>query len=38
MLRVNEIFFYRDKRGNSPILEYLRELSSRADKDSRIIL
>jgi len=31
-----EIFFYRDKNGSQPILEYIQELASKKDKDSRI--
>lgn len=31
-----EIIFYRDKNGREPVLEYLQELTRRADKDSRI--
>ena len=31
-----EMYFYEDKDGNSPILEYLRGLSKRTDKSSRI--
>lgn len=31
-----EIYFYRDRNGKSPVLEYLRELVSKNDKDSRI--
>ena len=31
-----KIFFYKDKNGNEPVLEYLRELSNKKDKDSRI--
>lgn len=31
-----EIYFYKDKSGRAPVLEYLRELSGRNDKDSRI--
>lgn len=31
-----EIYFYRDKNGREPIVEYLRELGQRRDKDSRI--
>jgi len=31
-----EIYFYEDKNGNSPIFEYMKALSQRADKDSRI--
>ena len=31
-----EILFYRDKKGKQPLLEYLKELSLKKDKDSRI--
>ena len=31
-----DIYFYRDSKGYQPVLEYLRELSGRNDKDSRI--
>lgn len=31
-----QISFYRDKNGREPVVEYLRQLSSRTDKDSRI--
>ncbi len=30
------VFFYRDKNGVEPVKEYLIELSSKTDKDSRI--
>ena len=33
---MHEIFFYRDRNGRQPVLDYLRELTSRQDKDSRI--
>ena len=33
-----EVFFYRDRRGKEPIMEYLQELATRSDKDSRIKL
>lgn len=33
-----EIYFYKDKHGKSPVLDYLRELKSKKDKDSRIKL
>jgi len=33
---MHEIYFYEDKNGNSPILEYIQALSKRTDKDSRI--
>ena len=31
-----EVFFYQDKNGNAPFLEYLRELTRKTDKSSRI--
>lgn len=31
-----EVRFYRDRNGREPVWEYLRELSERGDKDSRI--
>lgn len=31
-----KIYFYKDKNGNQPVLEYLNELSAATDKDSRI--
>lgn len=33
---MHEIHFYRDRNGKEPVLEYLRELSRKKDKDSRI--
>ncbi len=30
------IIFYQDKKGNKPVLDYLEELKSRTDKDSRV--
>ena len=35
---MHEIYFYEDKDGNSPILDYIEALSERTDKDSRIKL
>lgn len=35
---MNEIIFYRDKKGKEPVYEYLQELSRKKDKDSRIKL
>lgn len=35
---MHEVLFYRDKNGKEPVLEYLRKLSQRKDKDSRIKL
>lgn len=31
-----KIYFYRDRNGKEPVLEYLQELSQKKDKDSRI--
>ena len=31
-----EIHFYQDKDGNSPIYDYIKDLSQRSDKNSRI--
>ncbi len=33
---MHKIYFYRDKNGKEPVVEYLRELSRKNDKDSRI--
>ena len=33
-----EIFFYKDKNGKEPVKEYIKALSKRKDKDSRIKL
>lgn len=35
---MHKIFFYRDRNGREPVLDYLRELSGKSDKDSRIKL
>jgi len=31
-----EVFFYKDKVGREPLLEYILDLDNRTDKDSRI--
>ena len=31
-----DILFYKDKNGKRPIVDYLRDLASKSDKDSRI--
>ena len=31
-----DIFFYRDRKGKAPVLEYIKALDSRKDKDSRV--
>lgn len=33
---MHRIYFYRDKNGRQPVKEYMEELTSRNDKDSRI--
>ena len=35
---MHAIYFYKDKQGNQPVLDYMRELARRDDKDSRIKL
>ena len=33
---MHEIYFYKDRNGNEPVKEYILELGSKKDKDSRI--
>ena len=33
-----EIHFYKDKNGKEPVLEYMKKLAGKKDKDSRIKL
>ena len=33
-----DVFFYKDKNGNRPVLEYIKQLAVKTDKDSRIKL
>lgn len=33
---MHKIYFYKDKSGKQPVLDYLRKLISKKDKDSRI--
>jgi phage-related protein len=35
---LHKIHFYKDKKGNEPVLEYLQMLANKKDKDSRIKL
>ena len=35
---MHNIYFYKDKNGKEPVLEYLRELESSGGKDNRIKL
>ena len=30
------VFFYKDRDGHEPVLEYIREVAAKTDKDSRI--
>ena len=32
------IVFYRDQKGNEPVVDFIRELDSRDDKDARVRL
>jgi phage-related protein len=34
--RVFNVFYYKDKNGKSLLIDYLRELNAKTDKDSRI--
>lgn len=33
---MHAIYFYKDKQGNQSVLDYMRELARRDNKDSRI--
>ena len=35
---MHAIYFYKDKQGNQPVLDYMRELARRDSKDSRVKL
>lgn len=35
---MHKIYFYREKNGNRPVADYIKELAGKADKDSRIKL
>lgn len=35
---MHEIYFYRDRKGQEPVLAYIQELAKKRDKDSRIKL
>ena len=35
---MHKIYYYKTAQGDAPVTEYLRELASRGDKDSRIKL
>jgi len=33
---LHKIFFYKDRNGKEPVLDYMNKLSAKKDKDSRI--
>ena len=35
---MHNIYFYKDAKGNQPVLDYINDLASKNDKDSRIKL
>ena len=35
---MHQVFFYRDRNGREPVVEYMAELASKKDKDRRIKL
>ena len=35
---MHKIHFYRDRNGNSPVADHIRELAGKSDKDSRVKL
>lgn len=35
---MHSIYFYRDRQGKQPVVEYLDSLAAKSDKDSRIKL
>lgn len=35
---MHQIYFYRDRNGNEPVAEYIKELAAKEDKNSRINL
>ena len=35
---MHAIYFYKDKQGNQPVLDYMRELARHESKDSRVKL
>lgn len=37
-MTLHKIYFYRDKKGNEPVAEYIAKLAAKQDKDSRIKL
>ena len=37
-LVLHKIYFYKDRNGNRPVADYIRELAKKTDKDSRVKL
>ena len=35
---MHKIYFYKDRNGNRPVADYIRELAKKNDKDSRVKL
>lgn len=35
---MHKVYFYRDRSGNEPVLDYMKELAGKKSKDSRIKL
>ena len=35
---MHNIYFYKDKAGNRPVADYIKELAGQTDKNSRIKL
>jgi phage-related protein len=35
---LHQIYFYKDKNGNRPVADYIKELAAKSDKNSRIKL
>lgn len=33
---MHKIYFYKDRNGNEPVYEYLKELTTKSDKNSRV--
>ncbi|MCM1063799.1 MAG: type II toxin-antitoxin system RelE/ParE family toxin [Eubacterium sp.] len=38
IITVHEVYFYKDRNGKEPVIDYMRKLARKKDKDSRIKL
>lgn len=38
MLGLYKVYFYRDRKGKEPVVDYMMELAQKRDKDSRVKL